>query len=100
MTRSAAGVVDFIDVGLRDSRWPTFNIADMAVDIMATKSLLYRVAWDLSQSQDRKRAHAMASVVMTIGRKRVEPALMRASFRPRPSRRAWNEALKIGRAHV
>lgn len=29
--RSARGVVDFIDVGIGGFRWPTFNIADMAV---------------------------------------------------------------------
>jgi signal peptidase II len=29
--RSARGVVDFIDVGLGSVRWPTFNVADMAV---------------------------------------------------------------------
>lgn len=29
--RSTSGVVDFIDVGVGDVRWPVFNIADMAV---------------------------------------------------------------------
>jgi signal peptidase II len=29
--RSARGVVDFIDVGIGSLRWPTFNVADMAV---------------------------------------------------------------------
>jgi signal peptidase II len=29
--RSEAGVVDFIDIGVGDLRWPVFNIADMAV---------------------------------------------------------------------
>lgn len=29
--RSDLGVVDFLDVGIGDMRWPTFNIADMAV---------------------------------------------------------------------
>ena len=29
--RSARGVVDFIDVGFGGFRWPTFNVADMAV---------------------------------------------------------------------
>jgi signal peptidase II len=29
--RSEAGVVDFIDVGVGNLRWPVFNIADMAV---------------------------------------------------------------------
>ncbi len=29
--RSARGVVDFVDVGVGALRWPTFNVADMAV---------------------------------------------------------------------
>lgn len=29
--RSPQGVVDFIDVGIGSLRWPTFNVADMAV---------------------------------------------------------------------
>jgi signal peptidase II len=29
--RSSAGVVDFLDFGIGANRWPTFNIADMAV---------------------------------------------------------------------
>ncbi|MFP4624600.1 MAG: signal peptidase II, partial [Gemmatimonadota bacterium] len=29
--RSRAGVVDFLDVGFGDLRWPVFNVADMAV---------------------------------------------------------------------
>jgi signal peptidase II len=29
--RSSRGVVDFIDVGIGQLRWPTFNVADMAV---------------------------------------------------------------------
>jgi signal peptidase II len=29
--RSARGVVDFLDVGIGSLRWPTFNIADIAV---------------------------------------------------------------------
>jgi signal peptidase II len=29
--RSAAGVVDFIDIGVGHIRWPVFNVADMAV---------------------------------------------------------------------
>ncbi len=40
--RSPIGVVDFIDVGLRDMRWPTFNVADMAVSIGA-----FLLAWVL-----------------------------------------------------
>jgi signal peptidase II len=42
--RSPVGVVDFIDLGMGESRWPTFNIADMAVSIGAF--LLAWVLWD------------------------------------------------------
>jgi signal peptidase II len=41
--RSPIGVVDFIDVGIGDMRWPTFNVADMAVSIGAC--LLAYVLW-------------------------------------------------------
>jgi signal peptidase II len=41
--RSPFGVVDFLDVGLGDSRWPTFNVADMAVSVGA--ALLAWVLW-------------------------------------------------------
>ena len=41
--RSAQGVIDFLDVGIRDARWPTFNVADMAVSIGAF--LLAIVLW-------------------------------------------------------
>jgi signal peptidase II len=44
---SARGVIDFIDVGVRDARWPTFNVADMAVSVGAF--LLAIVLW----SEDR-----------------------------------------------
>ena len=40
--RSPFGVVDFIDIGFGDSRWPTFNIADMAVSLGA-----FLLAWVL-----------------------------------------------------
>ena len=36
------GVIDFIDIGMGDSRWPTFNVADMAVSIGA-----FLLAWVL-----------------------------------------------------
>jgi signal peptidase II len=48
--RSPYGVVDFIDVGLREHRWPTFNVADMAVSTGAI--LLAWVLW----SEDRHHA--------------------------------------------
>jgi signal peptidase II len=41
--RSAAGVVDFIDVGVRDARFWTFNVADSAVSVGAV--LLVLLLW-------------------------------------------------------
>src|SRR3954466_684933 len=46
--RSATGVVDFIDVGVGDLRWPTFNVADMAVSVGAF--LLAWVLWGEERS--------------------------------------------------
>ena len=46
--RSASGVVDFIDVGVGDLRWPTFNVADMAVSVGAF--LLAWVLWGEERS--------------------------------------------------
>ncbi|MET0683269.1 MAG: acyl-CoA dehydrogenase family protein [Casimicrobiaceae bacterium] len=40
-----------------------FMLADMAVEIMAAKSMIYRVAWEIDQGIDRKVAHARASVI-------------------------------------
>jgi signal peptidase II len=40
--RHEAGVVDFLDIGIGDMRWPTFNVADIAV---STGALL--LAWAL-----------------------------------------------------
>lgn len=33
--RSAQGVVDFVDVGIGVTRWPTFNVADSAITVGA-----------------------------------------------------------------
>ncbi|MBX9927303.1 MAG: signal peptidase II [Gemmatimonadaceae bacterium] len=41
--KSGRGVVDFIDVGVGDWRWPTFNVADIAVSTGAV--LLAIVLW-------------------------------------------------------
>ena len=57
--RSFFGVVDFIDVGIGDSRWPTFNVADMAVSIGA--ALLAWVLWQEDQS-----TQAAASAVSPV----------------------------------
>jgi signal peptidase II len=53
--RSSLGVVDFLDVGIGDSRWPTFNVADMAVSAGAVL-----LAWVLWQ-EDRAMASAAVS---------------------------------------
>jgi len=45
--RSDLGVVDFLDVGMGTMRWPTFNVADMAVSVGAIM-----LAWVLWQ-EDR-----------------------------------------------
>jgi signal peptidase II len=55
--RHPMGVVDFLDVGIGMHRWPTFNIADMAVSIGA-----FMLAWSL-WVEDRARARAAASEV-------------------------------------
>ncbi len=54
--RSPMGVVDFIDVGIRDLRWPTFNVADMAVSVGAV--LLAWVLW----GEDRHRETSAAPI--------------------------------------
>jgi signal peptidase II len=41
--KSGQGVVDFIDVGIGDMRWPTFNVADIGVSCGAL--LLAIVLW-------------------------------------------------------
>jgi signal peptidase II len=50
--RSGRGVVDFLDVGVGSLRWPTFNVADMAVSCggIALAIALWR--------EDHRRAHA------------------------------------------
>lgn len=53
--RSDKGVVDFIDIGLGGARWPTFNVADMAVSTGAV--LLAWVLW----YQDQQESAALAA---------------------------------------
>ena len=54
--RSVNGVIDFIDVGLGDSRWPTFNVADVAVSTGA-----FLLAWVLWE-EDRESVPVPAAV--------------------------------------
>ena len=51
--RGPQGVVDFIDIGFGDMRWPTFNVADMAV---STGAIL--LAWVLWGEERNERAAA------------------------------------------
>ena len=51
--RSDLGVVDFIDVGVGAHRWPTFNVADMAVSTGA-----FLLAWVLWGEEQRERVPA------------------------------------------
>jgi signal peptidase II len=46
------GVVDFIDVGIGTMRWPTFNIADMAVSTGAF--MLAWVLWGEDRAAERR----------------------------------------------
>lgn len=51
--RSPVGVVDFIDVGIGFHRWPTFNVADMAVTTGA-----FLLAWVLWMEDRTRERHA------------------------------------------
>lgn len=56
--RSSQGVVDFIDVGIGDHRWPTFNVADMAVSSGA-----FLLAWVLwREEREAEEAERLASL--------------------------------------
>ena len=55
--RHPMGVVDFIDIGIGAHRWPTFNVADMAVSVGA-----FMLAWSL-WAEDRARARTATTSV-------------------------------------
>ncbi len=52
--RSAEGVVDFLDIGIGNLRWPVFNIADTAVTIGAI--LLLASLWAEDRHRDREKS--------------------------------------------
>ena len=58
--RSSRGVVDFIDVGVRDWRWPTFNIADIAVSCgaVALAIVLWREDAEVERAAKAEQARA------------------------------------------
>jgi acyl-CoA dehydrogenase len=58
----AAGRVQF-GRPIRDFQAIAFMLADMAVEIFAAKSMLYRMAWDIDRKAERKLIHARASAL-------------------------------------
>jgi acyl-CoA dehydrogenase len=84
---------------IREFQGVGFQIADMAVDIMATKSLLYRVAWELDREGDPKLIHARASAVKLQASEMAGRVLDRAMqvlggrgyMRENPVERLWRD---------
>lgn len=58
----AAGRVQF-GQPIRNFQAVEFMLADMAVDIFAAKTMLYRLAWEIDRNADRKQIHAHASAL-------------------------------------
>jgi signal peptidase II len=59
---SSEGVIDFIDVGISEiTRWPTFNVADMAVSFGAF--LLAWVLWEEDRDLTGEVAHVPSGTV-------------------------------------
>jgi signal peptidase II len=54
--RHGAGVVDFMDLGVGDWRWPTFNVADIAVSVGA-----FLLAWALWGEEEAEGAELRAA---------------------------------------
>lgn len=85
---------------VRDFQAIEFMIADMAMDIMSAKSMLYRVCWEISQEgYDRKLKHARAAAVKLycsemVGRvcdKAVQILGGRGYMRENPVERLWRD---------
>ncbi len=85
---------------IRDFQSIEFMIADMAMDIMAAKSMLYRVCWEISQPGcDRKSRHAKCSAIKLfcsemVGRvadKGVQILGGRGYMRENPVERLWRD---------
>ena len=56
--RSAEGVVDFLDFGIGNMRWPVFNVADTAVTIGAILLLASLWAEDQRREQEQRSEQA------------------------------------------
>jgi len=71
--RSGRGVVDFIDVGIGDMRWPTFNVADIGVSCGAL--LLAWVLWREDRAAALSGAEASTpTVTSTATSKSADPS--------------------------
>jgi alkylation response protein AidB-like acyl-CoA dehydrogenase len=65
-TEFASGRVQF-GRAIVENQGIEFMLADMAAEIMAAKSLLYRVAWEAGRTEmDRKRLHVSAAAVKLV----------------------------------
>lgn len=68
-TRAAETANDYANTrhqfgrAIRDFQGVEFMLADIAVEIFAAKSMLYRVAWEIDSGIDRKHIHAHASAL-------------------------------------
>ena len=85
---------------IREYQAIEFMLADMAMDIMAAKSMLYRLCWEISQpGADRKLKHARASALKLfcsemVGRvcdKAVQILGGRGYMRENPVERLWRD---------
>ena len=84
---------------IRDHQAIEFMLADMAVEIMASKSMLYRVCWEVAHNLDLKLAHARAAAVKLqasemAGRvcdKAVQIMGGRGYMRENPVERLWRD---------
>lgn len=77
--RSSQGVVDFIDVGIGERRWPTFNIADMAVSSGA-----FLLAWVLwREEREAEEAERVAALRATEAKRAAADPLPTTSAEPR-----------------
>ena len=62
---SSAGVVDFLDVGLGETRWPTFNFADVAISVGAC--LLAWALWGEDQRGPDEGPRLVADLPRSMG---------------------------------
>ncbi|MDI3323955.1 acyl-CoA dehydrogenase family protein [Pontibacterium granulatum] len=84
---------------IRDFQAVEFMLADMAVEIMAAKSMLYRLSWDIDQNNDRKMNHARAAalklhcseMVCRVCDKAVQVMGGRGYMREQPVERLWRD---------